>query len=178
MSLLQRAHACDERLSAPLMLPEGMRVARGAAAVVAHTGDAAVWAALIACGWFFGDAPWKGRALITLVGLVVAEVVTIGAKFILRRPRPPGTAGMIYRRMDPYSFPSGHAARAAMLMVFVASFGVPALTATVAAWGPVMVLSRIVLRIHYVLDVVVGVAIGAGLGLAVIAGARALAASL
>ncbi len=178
MSLMERVSAFDHWLTAPLTLPERCRVARGVAIVVAHSGDAAVWAGLVVAAWFFGDAAWKGRALITAAGLVVTELIVVGIKFVLRRPRPPGTSGMIYRRVDPYSFPSGHAARAAMLIVLAATLGPAAMLAAVASWGPVMVLCRVAMRIHYVLDVVVGLGLGTGLGFGVIALARTVASSL
>lgn len=178
MSLLESARAFDERISSPLALPQRARLARALAVVAAHSGDAAVWAALIMLAMVFGDLAWKGRALITAVGLVVAELVVVGVKFILRRPRPEGTSGMIYRRMDPYSFPSGHAARAAMLAVFSASLCPAGFAAAIGAWGPLMLLARITIRIHYVLDVAVGLALGTGLGFGVLAATRLVAAAL
>lgn len=159
--LLGRLSVLDERLTRSLTLPEKPRLARLAALGLAHSGDSWIWAGLLAAAWFFGDAPWKARAIVVFAGLVLTELVTVGVKMAIRRPRPAGTAGAIYRRMDPYSFPSGHAARAVMLCMLSFLMGPTAAFVAILAWSPFMVLSRIAIGIHYVFDVIVGVALGA-----------------
>jgi undecaprenyl-diphosphatase len=73
--------------------------------------------------------------------------------------------------MDPFSMPSGHAARAVMLCILSFLMGPPAAFWAILAWSPVMVLSRIAIGIHYVFDVILGGVMGAlltaGLWLAV-----------
>jgi membrane-associated phospholipid phosphatase len=159
--LLGRLAGIDEILTRPLTLPEKPRLARLAALGLAHSGDSWVWAGLLAAAWFFGDAPWKARAIVTFAGLVLIELVTVGVKMAIRRPRPVGTSGAIYRRMDPYSFPSGHAARATMLCMLSFIMGPSAAFLAIVVWSPFMVLSRIAIGIHYVFDVLVGAALGA-----------------
>jgi membrane-associated phospholipid phosphatase len=169
MSLTGRADRLDAILTPPLVIPVHRRILHATALVLAHTGDAAVWAVLLALAWIFGDVAWKGRALVTAAGLIVTELVVVGIKFLIRRPRPEGRSGLIYRKMDPYSFPSGHAARAAMLIVlFVVSYP-PWSVLAVSIWGPVMVLARVAISIHYVLDVVAGALLGTGLAFGVLA---------
>lgn len=169
MSLTERADRLDAILTPPLVIPGHLRIVHAAALVLAHSGDAAVWAVLLALAWIFGDVAWKGRALVTAAGLVIVELVVVGTKFLIRRPRPEGRSGLIYRKMDPYSFPSGHAARAAMLIAFFAVSYPAWCIAAVAVWGPVMVLSRVAIGIHYVLDVLAGAVLGAGLAFVVLA---------
>ena len=136
-----------------------------------------IWIALLAAAWLLGDDTWKLRALVTFAGLALVEIVVIGIKMIVRRRRPAGTDGMIYRRTDPYSFPSGHAARAVLLSLLALRLGpLPAFIAIVA-WSPLMVISRIAIGIHYALDVVAGAVLGGLLTaivmqLAAMAGAR------
>ena len=136
-----------------------------------------VWIVLLAAAWFFGDDAWKVRALVTFAGLALVEVVVIGIKWLVRRRRPAGTDGMIYRRTDPYSFPSGHAARAVLLSLLALRMGpVPAFI-VIVAWSPLMAISRIAIGIHYALDVVGGALLGwlltmVVLQAAVMAGAR------
>ena len=85
---------------------------------------------------------------------------------------------MIYRKADPYSFPSGHAARAALLCLLAWHLGpVPAFIA-IAVWSPFMVVSRIAIGIHYVFDVVAGVLLGCALTAVVLAAAAAIAARM
>lgn len=155
--------ALDERLTAPLTLPAPRRVAQYAAIAFAHSGDVAIWATLFVAAWVFGDGEWKQRALLGVAGLGLLEVVVIGLKTAIRRPRPPGEHGLIYRKADPFSFPSGHAARAAFLCILSWTLGPAAAAVAVTAWGPVMVVSRVSIGIHYVLDVAAGLILGAGL---------------
>jgi membrane-associated phospholipid phosphatase len=169
MSLSGRADRLDAILTPPFVIPARRRIVHTAALVLAHTGDAAVWAVLLAIGWLLGDVAWKGRALVTAAGLIVTELVVVSIKFLIRRPRPEGRSGLIYRKMDPYSFPSGHAARAAMLIVLFAVSYPPWSIVAVSIWGPAMVLARVAIGIHYVLDVVAGAVLGAGLAWGVLA---------
>jgi undecaprenyl-diphosphatase len=122
-----------------------------------------VWGALAVAAWFLGDHDWKVRAVVCALGLVVVEVAVILLKMVFRRRRPPGELGRIYRRADPYSFPSGHAARAALLCILAWQLGPVVAIVAIAIWSPVMVLSRIAVGIHYAFDVVAGVILGCGL---------------
>lgn len=150
----------DENLTAPLTLPARRRVAQILALGLAHSGDSFIWAGLTVAAWFLGGDQWKVRAVITFAGLVLAEIVVIGIKLIIRRRRPPGTAGRIYRKADPYSFPSGHAVRASLLCLLAWQLGpVPAFI-TIVVWSPFMLLSRIAIGIHYVFDVIAGILLG------------------
>jgi membrane-associated phospholipid phosphatase len=172
----QRIRSVDLALTTPLVLPEDSRWARLVARGFAHSGDMPVWIVLLAAAWFLGDDAWKTRALVTAAGLALVEVVVIGIKVLIRRKRPAGTDGMIYRRTDPFSFPSGHAARAVLLSLLAARMGPAAAFISIVAWSPVMVVSRIAIGIHYVLDVAAGAAVGAVLTAIVLAAAAALGA--
>jgi len=175
--LREKIRSIDASLTAPLVLPERPRAPRLCALGLAHTGDMPVWIVLLAVAWFLGDDAWKQRAVITFAGLAMLEIVVIGIKMIVRRQRPPGTEGLIYRKADPYSFPSGHAARAVLLSLIALRLGPAEAFIAIVAWSPLMVLSRIAIGIHYVLDVVAGAALGALFTavlfqLAAVAGAR------
>jgi undecaprenyl-diphosphatase len=135
-----------------------------------------VWLALVAAAWLFGGDEWKTRALITAGGLALVEVVVIAVKMLVRRRRPAGTDGMIYRKTDPFSFPSGHAARAVLLSLLALRLGPAAAFVAIAAWSPVMVLSRVAIGIHYVLDVMAGFLLGGALTAIVLAAAAAFGA--
>ncbi|MGO9308531.1 MAG: phosphatase PAP2 family protein [Spirochaetia bacterium] len=159
--LREKIRSIDALLTTPLVLPQGSRAARLCALGLAHSGDMPVWIVLLAAAWVFGDDGWKLRAVVTFAGLAFLEVVVIGVKTIVRRQRPAGTEGLIYRKADPFSFPSGHAARAVLLSLIALRLGpIPAFV-SIVAWSPLMVLSRIAIGIHYVLDVVAGAALGA-----------------
>ncbi len=110
--------------------------------------------------------------------MAIGNCGIIGMKMVIRRKRPPGTSGMIYRKADPYSFPSGHAARAALLCLLAWQLGPVAAFVAIVAWSPVMVLSRIAIGIHYVFDVVGGVLLGCVLTAVVLAVASAVVARM
>jgi undecaprenyl-diphosphatase len=90
--------------------------------------------------------------------------VVLVLKLLIRRRRPPGEWGAIYRNTDPHSFPSGHAARAAMLAVLLCAWG-PTWAAPVAiAWAPLVSLARVALGVHYLSDVIAGGVLGLAAG--------------
>jgi undecaprenyl-diphosphatase len=161
--LRDRLQSVDEVLTRPLTLPAGRGPAQVIALVLAHSGDSYIWAGLTVLAWLLGDAEWKARAVVALAGLALAEVVVIGVKWIIRRKRPPGTSGGIYRKTDPYSFPSGHAARAIMLCIVAGALGPLPVFIAILVWSPFMVVSRIAIGIHYVLDVLGGIVLGVAL---------------
>jgi undecaprenyl-diphosphatase len=66
----------------------------------------------------------------------------------------------IYRRTDPHSFPSGHAARAAMLVVLGIGLGPAWLGFGLLVWAPLVSLARVSMGLHYISDVVVGFVLG------------------
>jgi membrane-associated phospholipid phosphatase len=158
--LWARLQTIDQALTGLFTLPRQRRVVHFFALGLAHSGDGPVWVGLVAAAWLLGDSRWKARAVVAFAGLVLAEIVVIAVKMIFRRPRPPGGSGMIYRKADPYSFPSGHAARATMLCIIAWQLGpLPAFLA-ILLWSPFMVVSRVAIGIHYVFDVIAGVFLG------------------
>jgi len=158
--LWERLLAIDQALTGLLTLPRKRRVLHFLALGLAHSGDGPVWVGLVGAAWLLGDSRWKARAVVGFAGLVLAEIVVIAVKMLFRRQRPPGGSGMIYRKADPYSFPSGHAARATMLCIIAGQLGpVPAFI-VILLWSPFMVLSRVGIGIHYVFDVIAGVILG------------------
>jgi len=158
--LWERLLAMDHALTGLLTLPRQSRALHFFALGLAHSGDGPVWVALMAAAWLLGDSRWKARAIVAFAGLVLAEIVVIAVKMLFRRQRPPGGSGMIYRKADPYSFPSGHAARATMLCIIVGQLGPLAAFIVILLWSPFMVLSRVGIGIHYVFDVIAGIFLG------------------
>jgi membrane-associated phospholipid phosphatase len=176
VGLRQKIRSVDHSLTLPLTLPLTPRVPRVIAAALAHSGDMPLWLALVAAAWLLGGSDWKTRAVVAAAGLALVEVVVIGIKMIVRRQRPPGTGGMIYRKTDPFSFPSGHAARAVLLSLLALRMGPMTAFIVIVAWSPVMVLSRVAIGIHYVLDVLAGFLLGGILSAIVLTAAAALGA--
>jgi undecaprenyl-diphosphatase len=96
--------------------------------------------------------------------IVLATIVTV-IKFSIRRRRPEGEWGAIYRNTDPHSFPSGHAARAALLAVLSLVWGPSWLGALLLIWAPFVSLARVAMGLHYLSDVIVGATMGVIIGL-------------
>ena len=76
-------------------------------------------------GWFFSNPAWREWEVVEFVGISVLAALVMGIKFLVRRRRPEGEWGGIYRKTDPHSFPSGHAARALLLAVIALALGPP-----------------------------------------------------
>jgi undecaprenyl-diphosphatase len=85
-------------------------------------------------------------------------------KFTVRRRRPEGEWGKIYRNTDPHSFPSGHAARAVMLAVMALGLGPAWFAILLCVWAPMVVLARVTMGLHYPTDVLAGALLGLLMG--------------
>ena len=61
--------------------------------------------------------------MVEFFGILGLAGVVLAIKFLVRRERPQGEWGGIYRNTDPHSFPSGHAARAFLIAVVASALG-------------------------------------------------------
>lgn len=107
--------------------------------------------------------------------LLLSEGAAIGATFLIKniveRPRPYVALHDVERRgrvhvgreVDPYSFPSGHAATAFALATS-ASLSAPEwyVIAPTMAWATTTAVARVWHGMHYPSDIVVGAVLGAG----------------
>jgi len=141
------------------------RLARALLSALAHSGDSAVVLPILGFAWWYGGFRPEG-AIAAAVAAVLAAMATAGlAKLIFRRARPEGEWGAVYRRLDPHSFPSGHAARtlALGLAVFITLGPGPGLL--LVAWSAAVGLSRVALGVHWPSDIAAGWALGLVAGL-------------
>jgi undecaprenyl-diphosphatase len=155
----------DARLSARLRLAEKPGALRSLAVFLAHSGDSWFWGAALVLLWWLGDPFWRKWALSMLIAISVLVVVVMSLKFIIRRRRPEGEWGGIYRNTDPHSFPSGHAARAFLIAVMATGMGPPGLAVGLWIWAPLVSLARVAMGVHYLSDVVAGLVLGIIVGL-------------
>jgi undecaprenyl-diphosphatase len=158
----------DADISGRLRIAESPGITRTAAAVIAHSGDSWFWLLGLGLLWWFGTEYWKFRAIALAVGVVITALLVMVIKFTVRRSRPEGDWGDIYRRTDPHSFPSGHAARAAMLAVAALGLGPTWFGSLLLVWSPLVGLARVVMGVHYLSDILAGMAIGVVMGLVVL----------
>ncbi len=159
--MISRLLELDRRWSAALLLPVSSRLARGAAALLAHSGDSWFWGAGLVLVWLLSDAGWKDWALRLFIAIGVTAAMVTGLKFIIRRQRPQGEWGAIYRKADPHSFPSGHAARAVLIALLIVSWGPSWLVPLILVWAPLVPLARVAMGLHYISDTVAGALFGA-----------------
>lgn len=157
----------DAVLSSRLRVAEEPGVLRNVAVFLGHSGDSWFWLVGLVILWLAGDATWKARASMMIVAILVTATFVMALKFTIRRRRPEGELGQIYRKTDPHSFPSGHAARALMLGVLALIMGPPWLGFLLIIWGPLVGLARVAMGVHYVSDILAGWVIGILAGISI-----------
>lgn len=165
---LQPLLEADARWSARLNLAERPGPLRRAAGMLAHSGDSWFWGLGLLLVWLLGGPFWKSWSVLLVAAIVVTAGAVMLIKLLVRRRRPEGEWGAIYRRTDPHSFPSGHAARAAMLAVLVAVWGPAWLVPVLLVWAPLVILARVAMGLHYLSDVIAGAALGILVGIGIV----------
>jgi PAP2 superfamily. len=74
----------------------------------------------------------------------------------------------MYPSHDRYGLPSGHAVRVAAIAAALSPLIPGWLTAALALWAAAVALSRVLLGVHYLLDVISGIGLGGMVGLVLI----------
>lgn len=164
MDTLRPLILLDAQLSQQVRSIEKVTWLRPICVLLAHSGDSWFWLAGLALAVLLAPFDWKLRAGILMTGILITAVVTMAAKFTIRRQRPPGEWGEIYRSVDPHSFPSGHASRAVMLAVLSTIIFPPWIAILLLIWALLVALARVAMGVHYLSDVIAGGLLGAALG--------------
>ena len=150
----------DARLSERMRVAEKPGALRSVAIFFAHSGDSWFWAIALITLWASGDSFWKKWAVVQFVSISVLIVLVMSTKFLVRRKRPEGEWGGIYRNTDPHSFPSGHAARSFLIAIVAMGLGPVGLGVVLWIWAPLVALARVSMGVHYVSDIVAGAIFG------------------
>ena len=150
----------DARLSDQMRVAEKPGALRAISVFFAHSGDSWFWAIGLFVLWLKGNSFWKEWAVVQFAGISLLAALVMIIKFLVRRRRPEGEWGSIYRNTDPHSFPSGHAARSFLIAVVATGLGPSWLAILLWIWAPLVALARVAMGVHYVSDVVVGGALG------------------
>lgn len=148
--------------------PRVIQAARG----MSHFGEHALgWIGIAAAGWLV-DKPRRRQWAGVAVGAVGAHAASIVIKRIVRRPRPNDPSVRVnVSTPSKLSFPSSHATSttaAAVLLGRLTGLPLPAVLV------PPMLLSRVVLGVHYPSDVLAGSALGAASAAVVLAAEKKL----
>ncbi|WKZ37577.1 MAG: phosphatase PAP2 family protein [Anaerolineales bacterium] len=150
----------DARLSSRFRVAEKPGFLRNLAIFFAHSGDSWFWALALILAWFFSDSTWRKWETVEFFGMAGLAGVVLAVKFLVKRKRPEGEWGRIYRNTDPHSFPSGHAARAFLIAVIGTALAPPWLASLLWLWAPLVALARVAMGVHYLSDIVAGAVLG------------------
>lgn len=156
----------DKHTSEKLRLNSGHRGWWTLAAILAHSGDSWWWLTALFLVWLV-DKIWKlfkGQTIeftaLLAVSILTLAVIILAIKFIVRRSRPKGEWGEFYRKNDPHSFPSGHAARSFLIAFIALVYGPLWLGIALLIWAFLVSLARVMMGVHYLSDVIVGMLLG------------------
>ena len=155
----------DARLSVAIRLknPETNRF-KPFAAFFAHSGDSWFIEIALFIAWLCTRSSLHQMIALMAGAVVVLALLVLAIKFTIRRQRPAGDWGAIYRNTDPHSFPSGHAARTAMLAVLALGLGFHWLGIILLIWMLLVSLARVWMGVHYLSDIIAGIVLGAAFG--------------
>jgi len=150
----------DARLSEQMRVAEKPGALRTISVFLAHSGDSWFWAAALMLAWLFSNSVWRKWEVVEFVSISLLAALVMSIKFLVRRKRPEGEWGSIYRNTDPHSFPSGHAARSFLIAVIASGLSPAWLAILLWLWAPLVALARVAMGVHYVSDVVAGAVVG------------------
>jgi undecaprenyl-diphosphatase len=159
---LQKILYLDEKITSALRIHEGQKSIRPWAIFFAHSGDSWFVLLTLVLIWAFTTGEWHQLSALVAVAVVFLAVLVLGIKFSIRRRRPEGTWGAIYRNSDPHSFPSGHATRTTMIGVLVMLLGFPWVGVALILWAILVSLARVGMGVHYFSDIFAGFILGIG----------------
>lgn len=162
--MMQKLNELDGTLTDRMRLSSDMKGWWQVSAFLAHSGDSWFWLAGLALIWFFSKGDWHQKAAIMMIGIMGLAGAVFAIKLLTRRRRPEGEWGKLYRRTDPLSFPSGHAARAMLLAVLAIGMGPAWFAIVLAIWAPLVCLARVFMGLHYLSDVIAGAVLGFAAG--------------
>ncbi|HQP07578.1 MAG TPA: phosphatase PAP2 family protein [Anaerolineaceae bacterium] len=164
LAMLQKIMDFDHKISGKIRIQPEQKFLWRLAAFLAHTGDSWYWLGALFLLWLLASGEWHYKTAFLAIGIAVQIVIIFAIKFTVRRSRPEGQWGAFYRNTDPHSFPSGHAARAGLLLAMAVGLGPAWFALVITVWAPIMSLARVVMGVHYLVDVVAGLLIGILIG--------------
>ena len=139
-------------------------IGRWTALAIAHSGDSQWWFAAGILLWWLGSGLWRTAGVrvvwMTIMGALVCGVL----KRLIGRERPQESTGWLYLPFDRHGFPSGHATRVGGLIVVLGSMEPAKYLPVLVLWGLAVGGSRVALGVHFVSDIVAGMALGALIG--------------
>ena len=163
--MIEKLLLLDNRISDKLRLREEQRFLKGIFSLLAHSGDSWYIEIVLFFIWIFTDGLAHTVSAYLAGSVIIQALIVLSIKFMIKRERPQGAWGDIYRKTDPHSFPSGHAARAFMLAILSFGFNLPFMGWIILIWGISLSLARVSLGVHFLIDIIAGWGIGILLGM-------------
>lgn len=160
MQFIYRLLELDRDWSYALRVAEKPGLLRNMGMFFAHSGDSWFWGLGLIILWVWGNLSWKEWAVYELFWISILAILVLTLKFTIRRKRPAGDWGAVYRNTDPHSFPSGHAARSFLVAVLGSLLGPQWLAVILWVWAPLVSLARVAMGVHYISDVIAGAIVG------------------
>lgn len=150
-----RLYAKFSRLEERLKL---YRIAR----VLSFTGDGYFYALIAVIAWVQVPASGQPLMMAGLLAFAIELPLYFLLKKLFKRRRPyhvVPSIGQIHRPSDEFSFPSGHTTAGFLVAFLVSHFFVWA-TIPMYIWATLIGISRVILRVHFVSDIIAGMALG------------------
>ena len=166
-SFSARIDQLDERLDGYLEPVRNSRLLVYVFNTSSAVGDfGAIWHVIGIVGALNGTLTWPQAVTLALLMGGESLLLNQGIKRVFRRERPTvaGDDRFTVRRPLTSSFPSGHASSAFFAAVVLSGWVSITWTVVFVAFAVIIALSRVVVRIHHVSDIVVGSVVGALLG--------------
>ena len=132
---------------------------------VSKTGDGHLYFVLAALLFLLDEAHGTLFLYTALLAYALEIPIYIVLKHLFKRRRPSELfvhCSSVIIPSDKFSLPSGHTAAAFLMATVIFQF-YPAVSPLAFIWASCVGLSRIVLRVHFPLDVLVGMALGISL---------------
>lgn len=150
----------DEKITSALRLKGTASRFKPLGSFFAHSGDSWFILLVLFIVWLIKRGDWHHTMAVMAASTIALAVAVLIIKFSIRRRRPEGEWGEIYRKSDPHSFPSGHAARTTMLGVLALLYGPLWFGLVLILWAPLVSLARVAMGVHYFSDVLAGSILG------------------
>ncbi len=163
-SLIEKIIEIDNQTATKFTISEKRSFLIRIARFFAHSGDSWYCLAFIGLVWTFGNNYWHDMAASMAISTVFMAIFVLVIKFSIRRKRPEGEWGAIYRNTDPHSFPSGHATRVFFLASMSWLISPLWLAIVLTIWAPIVAISRVLTGVHYLSDIFAGALMGWVLG--------------
>jgi membrane-associated phospholipid phosphatase len=155
----------DKRWSGLIRLKNLPAPIRKTSELLAHSGDSLGWWIALIFLWIIGNIFWKQWAVTIALGIAALAIVMLPLRRLVGRSRPIGFWEKKTRKNSPYSFPSGHAARAFLLAVLATGLGPAWLAVLFWIWAPLVSLARVAMGVHFLSDIIGGMLVAIIVGL-------------